>query len=69
MKGWLFMEYFKEAQTGLFEDVLRAEANYAICNGAKNKLATILLGQMYEFLDELNLTEAYLEFRAEFLKE
>ena len=62
------MGYLKEAQTGLFEDVLRAEANYVICNGHKNKRATILLGQMYEFLDELNLTDAYLEFRAEVLK-
>ena len=68
MKGWLFMGYLKEVQTGLFEDVLRAEANYVISNGHKNKLATILLGQMYEFLDELNLTDAYLEFRAEVLK-
>ena len=59
---------FKEVQTGLFEDVLRAEVNYVICNGHKNKLATILLGQMYEFLDELNLTDSYLEFREEVLK-
>lgn len=62
------MDYFEELEQELFRDVLCAEANYTICGGRKNKLATTLMGQLYQMLEDMNLTDKYLEYRMKVLE-
>ena len=57
------MGFVKEEQMALFEMVYKAETLYYVAEGDKSRLAPELMGTIYNILEELNLLEAYHDWR------
>lgn len=62
------MGFVKEEQVALFEMVYRAETLYYVAEGEKSRLATELMGTIYNILEELNLLDTYHDWRIDRLE-